>query len=369
MLPMKQQLSKMIILLGFFALASCATSNPVPTGPAFRAMTFNVENLFDTRDDQGKNDETFLPLAAKKNKRHQKLCAKIEVPKWREECLQLDWNETILTKKIQKLGKVIASANAGRGADVVFLQEVENLRVLEQLNSVGLKDLGYRPVLIEGADVRGIDVALLTRLPVLHAQLHEIPFQNIGNRKGDTRGILNVRVQGPEGKVFSLFVVHLPAPFHPVELRKDALKFLTKLAREEFAKGYVVIAAGDFNIPSKEERETGLLKPFAGEWTIAHHVGCQSCRGSTYYAKDQTWSFLDQVWFYRGDDKTKVAGNGWALIADTMTLVKPLEEQTDLRTVGPRSLEISADGKEATGVSDHWPVYVEIRALQTASKP
>lgn len=50
------------------------------------------------------------------------------------------------------------------GPDVVTLQEVENERVLEDLvDRPELADLGYRPIIREGRDIRGIDVAMLYR--------------------------------------------------------------------------------------------------------------------------------------------------------------------------------------------------------------
>jgi len=53
-------------------------------------MTYNVENLFDTKDDMGKDDKAFLPASFKKNAYHKGHCRGIEVKKWRDECLYLD---------------------------------------------------------------------------------------------------------------------------------------------------------------------------------------------------------------------------------------------------------------------------------------
>ncbi|MCH2100039.1 MAG: hypothetical protein MK142_16780, partial [Pseudomonadales bacterium] len=41
-----------------------------------RIMTFNVENLFDTTHDEGKNDETYLPLSVKQSDAHRAKCAR-----------------------------------------------------------------------------------------------------------------------------------------------------------------------------------------------------------------------------------------------------------------------------------------------------
>ena len=72
-------------------------------------MTYNVENLFDTKDDMGKDDKAFLPASFKKNAYHKGHCRGIEVKKWRDECLYLDWSEVAKTKKILNIAKVVSS--------------------------------------------------------------------------------------------------------------------------------------------------------------------------------------------------------------------------------------------------------------------
>ncbi len=53
-------------------------------------MSYNVENLFDNKDDIGKDDKAFLPASFKRGSYHKGHCKKIEVKKWRDECLYLD---------------------------------------------------------------------------------------------------------------------------------------------------------------------------------------------------------------------------------------------------------------------------------------
>jgi len=341
-------------------LAACAQTAGLSaaTGPRVSLMTFNVENLFDARDDAGKNDETFLPLAIKKRAAHVKKCQKIEVEKWREECLQLDWSEAVVAQKIAQIAKVIRSANAGQGADVVFLREIENERVLKQLLAhPDLSSLGYKPLLIEGADVRGIDVAMITKLEVKRAELLTIPFREITQkRKDDTRGILHVEalVPGAVG-VLSLYVLHLPAPFHPTELREDALKYLDKLATAALAQGQSVVAAGDFNITGQEEREKKILEPYLSQWQIAHRI-CRTCKlGTTYYAKDKTWSYLDQMWFR--------SGGAWRADLKTIRIVN------DHQAPGTPPESFAFENGKVRGVSDHFPLYMEIVGVKETSKP
>ena len=63
------------------------------TAEEISLMTYNVENLFDNKDDLGKDDKAFLPATLKRSSYHKGHCKKIEVKKWRDECLFLDWNE------------------------------------------------------------------------------------------------------------------------------------------------------------------------------------------------------------------------------------------------------------------------------------
>ena len=90
------------------------------------------------------------------------------VESWRDECLYLDWSDAALDFKLGVLAATIRQVNDGRGADIIALQEVENVAVLERLRSEYLGDLGYLPaILVEGTDTRGIDVAFLSKLPLL----------------------------------------------------------------------------------------------------------------------------------------------------------------------------------------------------------
>ncbi|MCB0412454.1 MAG: endonuclease/exonuclease/phosphatase family protein, partial [Bdellovibrionales bacterium] len=217
------------VILLFFSMTACSVPPKAPlaevpkaTGPTVTVMTYNVENLFDLKDDPKKADETFLPIELKKSEAHQVKCQKIAKKFWRDQCLHWNWNKEALDLKMDRLAKVVRQVNEGKGPDLLFLQEVENKDVLKDWNTRYLKDLGYSQVgLIEGSDLRGIDVAFLSRLPIKGTpQLHKIPFKNIKqSQKQDTRGILQVSFQLPDDQTLTVFVVHFPAPFHPAQLR------------------------------------------------------------------------------------------------------------------------------------------------------
>lgn len=136
----------------------------------------NFDNLFDNKDDAGKNDLTYLPIGAKRNDAHRATCGEIKVERWRNQCLEWDWNDDILDRKLTVIAGAILAANSGHSPDIIAIQEVENLAILERLRTDYLPDAGYLPsVLIEGHDLRGIDVPFLSRLPLAGEPMPHLP--------------------------------------------------------------------------------------------------------------------------------------------------------------------------------------------------
>ncbi len=114
------------------ALLVACGAPPAPAAPiSLRVATWNVHDLFDEVDrlaPPGADDLVRSP----------------------EE----------VEAKLDRVGEVLVRVDA----DVVFLQEVENLALLERLGARA----GYPEArLVEGRDPRGIDVGALSRLPVL----------------------------------------------------------------------------------------------------------------------------------------------------------------------------------------------------------
>ena len=200
-------------------------ANPLAT-EELSLMSYNVENLFDTEDDFLKDDKAFLPVTKKKHVYHIGACNKIEVKKWRDECLYLDWSEEAKTKKILNIAKVISSLNSD-GADIIAFQEIENINVLKDLFNQ-LEPLGYIDfVLLEGRDYRGIDSAIISKFPIKRSKLHFIKFSP-GFPIKDTRPILEAQID-LLGKTLRVYSVHFPAPFLNSVMRKDAFIHLETL--------------------------------------------------------------------------------------------------------------------------------------------
>lgn len=106
----------------------------------FRVMFYNVENLFDTIDEPGKNDEEYLPEGSRY------------------------WTPYRFRQKLLTIYKVVAAAGEWDAPDVIGLCEVENRFVLELLRELTpLVNIPYNIIHRDSPDVRGIDVALMYR--------------------------------------------------------------------------------------------------------------------------------------------------------------------------------------------------------------
>ena len=234
--------NNILFLITFMLLSSLGFASK------FTVMTFNVENLFDNLDDSQKEDETYLPSSMKTSKLHIDQCNKIEVFKWRDDCLNIDWNDEVIEYKLNVITETILSYK-DHGPDIIGLQEVENENILKQLYN-RLKNHGYKfYTLVEGNDDRGIDNAFISKYQILNSKLHQIEFSGGSKDQiGDTRPILE-SVFLIKDKEVSIYNVHFPAPHNPLFMRKDAFTTLDKLGSNNKR---IAVALGDFNVTSAE---------------------------------------------------------------------------------------------------------------------
>jgi len=328
-----------------------------PAPKSVTVMSFNVQNLFDNIDDPGKDDKAYLPHAAKQTEAHIAACNEIEVDSWRDECLTLDWSDAAIDHKLDELAATIRQTNGGNGADIIALQEVENASILNRLRTEKLADLGYQPaILVEGTDSRGIDVAILSKLPLAsEPQLHPLALPDFPEREGDTRGVLQATFVLPDDSLLTAFAVHFPAPFHPTAMREAAYEHLAGLL-EALPNDHHAFAAGDFNTTTKEDEREGLLDAFARPyWTLAHDVGCSDCYGSYFYHGDSNWSFLDMIFF----SPARGAKTTAQIRGDSVRIANDYPPQVSKNGTPER---FRSD--KGTGVSDHWPMVATIELTE-----
>lgn len=313
-------------------------------------MTYNVENLFDSKDDPNKQDEQYLPLSVKKQGN---LCAKLEMDWQRRECESLNWDDEIISKKMSQLAKVILSYGNGKGADIVVLQEIENIGILNQLNTKFLKAAGYKTVeLLEGPDVRGIDVGVLSRFQKSSpSKLHEVKWEKtIPKPTRPTRSVLEVNLVSPNGESISVFGVHFPSPRHFIEERQDAFDTLERAVYGK--KSDLIVAAGDFNITANEDSR--MYRYYMSDrWDVSHHKGCPSCLGTNYYKPRgenprDSWSFLDAIIIHKSSK--------FSFKASTIDVWNKLDGMR--RGIEQRPNRFNKVSGQ--GFSDHFPIVAEI---------
>jgi endonuclease/exonuclease/phosphatase family metal-dependent hydrolase len=259
-----------------------------------KVMQYNLENLFDTQHDVNTEDYTYLPLSLKNTiPGFKEICQKLGNQTYVKECLTLDWNEAIVTKKIQNLAKVIKSFDAtGKGPDILIVEEIENKNILNKLVTKGLSGMGYQyQVLIEGDDSRGIDVAVVSKFPVTQALHHSLVVNGV---KLDTRGILEVKI-AVENQDVVVFANHWPSQSNPVAQRIASARLLNDLSLKVNAD--LIIAAGDFNtINTDVPSPFGALTSFIDSEAEARKAGTVLNPGTHYY--QGAWTSLDHIFIH-----------------------------------------------------------------------
>lgn len=321
-------------------------------------MTYNAHNLFDTLHDQGKNDYTYLPLSFKQQSQEvQDYCASISNEYYRENCLTFDWSEDALDKKLNNLKKVLITLSNGRGADVIALQEVENLNVLTMLQKK-LARYGYKYVsLIEGPDSRGIDVGFISKYKINREVLHKIDMTGVAK---ETRGILEVEIEVNRKKVV-LFANHWPSQNNSDEARLLAAKELIKAAKKVEDKSDLMIALGDFNTlvddsPNAIE-EASLYFDLSRDEAKLRDVNV--FKGTHWYAGH--WSALDKIMVFEKYSKdiqplyTKYDIFHFNFMLGQLTWT---DRDTGDQTVY-NNVPIAYDWKTGRGYSDHLPVIMQ----------
>lgn len=328
------------------------------SGKRISIMAYNVENLFDTEHDEGKEDWTSLPLSFKQANPElmQKECAKMTTPHFQQECMSEDWSNEVLDIKMQRLADTILQVGNGRGPDILIVEEVENIRVLKQLNSKYLTAAGYQTVVLkEGEDERGIDVGILSRFPLAEPeQLHLIEFTpDASNPKWErptTRGIMEAALKLPNGETLYVLGFHFPSQANPVQHRIDAVNTLIKIKNSK-GPNALVVTAGDSNITAIEDQKVGLIsKTLAAEFSVSSLVGCKDCKGTHFYKGE--WNFLDLMMF---SSRFSEADSNVSLLPERITV--PNQGRFQLTKNGTPA---RFDDKSSVGVSDHLPIYGEL---------
>lgn len=350
------------------------------TGPCsaqeFRTITlmsWNVENLFDTQDDPNNPfDNTYLPLAVKQSRPdHEQHCrTHFDSDNFQRECIEIDWTEEKLRKKLKDIAAVIRAVQPQ--PHVIILPELENPAILTRLNTEFLAGLGYTVEIELDSTVtdldRGIDVGILSRLPLAGApRAHKVDFRGDKELCRSTRDITEAPLRLPDGKTLNLFAVHFPSGSNPLRCREHAMRTLNALSMALPADA-IAVAGGDFNFPCNEAQGDLFARMLdEGRWNAPPEVrkGCAE-PGSNKFGNTRpggrqwfTWSFLDFFLVSDSLSTERPSPVGWfANLGSFRTAVVSAAqvETSEPGFVSPRRYDFAA----GTGISDHWPVLIDL---------
>lgn len=276
---------KNILLLLMLLIVSLGTSAQKKFS-VYAAGFYNLENLFDTCHDAGKNDYEFLPTGS------------------------YHWNGLKYTHKLRNLARVLADMGTdvlpGVGCAFIGVSEVENAKVLTDLVAQKpLADRGFKYVHVEGPDRRGVDCALLYN-PALFSvrDIKLVPYVPAKTMPSDyvTRGFFTV--SGTlAGEHVAVIVNHLPSRFAGSfyrEVGAEQIKAVKDSLLRDDPKCKVFVM-GDMNDDPTNKSMTTMLsakpdieKVGRGDmYNPWYNILVKEGRGTLMY--DGAWNLFDQI--------------------------------------------------------------------------
>ena len=312
----------------FIILFLCCTF-PVSAQESFRVMFWNVENLFDTKDDPHKNDNEYLPESI----RH--------------------WTFFRYWEKIRNLSKGIIASGEDYVPDLVGLCEVENDSCLYDLTRRSpLKEAGYRYVVTDSPDQRGIDVALLYQrgsFKLIQHQSVRIPSKQI--KKSPTRDVLHVVGKVISGDSLDVFVVHLPSRRGGKAKSEQHRLLVAEILKQTVDSIMLVrqhpnvVIMGDFN----DGPSGSVMKIFCSDGQL---VNLMHGKKEGTYRYRGNWEILDQF---------LVSPNVYAKHTEILRCPFLLEE--DEKYGGDKPFRTYNGMNYQGGFSDHLPIVLDLEML------
>ncbi len=354
---MKLNLAIIIFGLIIFSISSCSTKKQIDNKkidiskerPEYRIMFYNVENLFDTKDDPEKKDEEFLPEGARY------------------------WSEYRYKSKLEKIYKVIVGIGEWDIPQIVGLCELENRSVLDDLLSkTPLYKTDYKILHFESPDRRGIDVGLLYRSQYFSPYLTKaIPVKWPASVKaGPTRDILYVAGTTNTKDTLHIFVNHWPSRWGGQMETEGKRITVAKLVKKETDSIFKtnpdanIVIMGDLNDHPTDRSVLEILKAKTNYnnikpktlYNLSYYLEHEKHLGTHKYAGQ--WGILDQIIVSYGlMDTTSSVFTSLenAYIYNPDFLLEPDEKYT-----GKKVFRTYLGFKYHGGYSDHLPTYLDI---------
>lgn len=307
-------------------------------------MFMNSENLFDPDDDPLKDDDDYTPQG------------------------DYHWTRSRYWDKLDAVAKVITAADEDQAPALVGICEVENDTVMRDLTArSALRGAGYRYVMTDSPDRRGIDVALLYRRSYFRLIGYEsirINLRPYGG--GATRDILHVTGMLENHDTIDVYVCHWPSRYNGTErtepLRTAAARSVRASVDSIFnvrRKPYIIIM-GDLNEGPDDPavREALSARPFkaGADARDRELVTVTDYLEDGSYKYEGEWDKYDQ--FILSGSFTNGLGCTELLGVEYMNLGFLLTDDDNYGGVKP--LRTYNGRRYQGGYSDHLPVKIRL---------
>lgn len=314
----------------------------------FTIAFYNLENLFDTKDDPITFDNDWTPGG------------------------KYNWTEYKYSQKLKNLARVISDIGRDKSSQppvIIGVCEAENLAVLEALvQQPGLKDYNYSIIHFDSPDRRGIDVALLYRtglfVPVNERSIRLLLYEEEHGKRIYTRDQLVVS-GNLDGEPIHLLVNHWPSkrggdiksrPRRIKAARRSKQIIDSLFSIDPYAK---IICMGDFNDDPNSVSIRKGLNPVGNKDDLKfkrmfNPMEKMFKRGFGTLAYRDNWNLFDQILV---STELLRKDNG-ELGFYKAGIHNSIELQTASGRYKGYPFRSNNNGRFTGGFSDHFPVFI-----------
>ena len=306
---------------------------------------YNVENLFDVKNDPHTNDDEFTPYGYKA------------------------WDEERYETKLERIEEALSEFR--KPPLLIGLAEVENRAVLKDLVKEGDFDqTNYGIAHFDSPDRRGIDVALLydeDAFTMINSTKLRVRLAN--NQNFATRDILYVQGELADGVHTHVFVNHWSSrregqsetEYKRLEAAQTLRKKVDEILKRDVDANIIIM--GDFNDHPTDKSLQTILRAkesgYEGEGDLINLLYDEHQNGEGTSVHRGDWAVLDQIIIsqaiYDKRSGMGIEGNDAQILRNGDLIFKN-------RSTGQEKPNATYGGRKYYGgYSDHLPVYIILK--------
>ncbi|WP_029904706.1 hypothetical protein [Prevotella sp. 10(H)] len=323
-------------------------SIPLVGQEKFRVMFYNTENMYDIKDNPDTNDDDLTPKG------------------------QLHWTKYRYWKKLNNIGKVIASVGDDYPPALVGICEVENDSVLFDLTRrSNLKEHKYEYIITHSKDDRGSNVALLYQRDQMKVISRNSYTPVLSDPDKNTRDILHITGRVVNNELLDIFICHFPSRRDGIrKTRPDRIKCAELLKQKtdsilRIRKKANIIIMGDFNdypydISIKETLAAQSIEsPISDKKLYNMFLDKAIKKESGSYKYRGKWNYIDQFIvngkLLGNSSKVKIKNKEAHVFSEDFLL-----HEDSQKYGGLKPFRTYLGFKYLGGYSDHLPIYMDL---------